>query len=491
MRRKPPFPRSFFNFTYSKLFIILLPLLIAVTLVSAAVFVYYPIGIAANWVEPPVRFQAAPGITTELYDDNATAVVDVTATGRDLVLDQRNAFIYDDYSTNPFTGGRLTTNTNVWNWEQGWRCIRAGVDGPAPSWGGQHVAYYANTTPAGTTVVYVLAKERHNTNREGQYSELMMINSGTRFYTLGYHYEDYPDYIEIWRYLNGWSRLSQTLRSLGDNTWFIFLGRRYISSGQMQLTVYDENGGMLSATSASDTRFPVNLYGIGLYDRYDDNRDLSAWFDEFVACANANPRYINVTQLQQGWTVYLESENSRDITYDTADSNGVASLDVLFCPAGQIPHDSAWIVRNGYLRIEDENGVVVLRKQFSVIVGGDVYTLVSVISDFRILDFMNFDSKPYNVSLRIESLNVIGFANSMSIWISSGSASSQPIRISNNAIVIYETSTITLGAGGMGSIYSTAVMRPSSTVNITLTFNYSLPSVEVEYLNSVTLRIHG
>jgi hypothetical protein len=257
--------------------------------------------------------------------------------------------------------------------------------------------------------VYVLAKERHNTNREGQYSELMMINSATRFYTLGYHYEDSPNYIEIWRYLNDWTRLSQTRRSLNDNTWFIFLGRRDISSGQMQLTVYDENGGMLGATSARDTSFSVNLYGIGLYDRYSDNRDLSAWFDEFVACANANPRYINVTQLQPGWRAYLEDEQGRDITSATADSNGVASLNVLFAPSGQIPHDSAWIVRDGYLRVEDNTGVVIIRKRFSLILGGDTYALVSVTpTALPILGLRNFDSKPYEGSFRIASLAVSG-----------------------------------------------------------------------------------
>lgn len=126
------------------------------------------------------------------------------------------------------------------------------------------------------------------------------------------------------------------------------------------------------------------------------------------------------------------------------------------------------------------------------VVGGDVYSYVSVLPNLRILDFRNFDSsKPYDVSLRIESLDVDGsYVNSMNIWISSGSSTSTPIRIYNNDITTYETSTLTLAADSLGYIYSNATFRSLSTVTLILTFRYSLTGVEVEYLNSITLRIH-
>jgi hypothetical protein len=496
MRRKPLSPYFFSHSNYSRLLLILLPLLIAVTLVSAAVFGYYPVSITANWVIPPVRFQAVPGVTTVLSDDDTAAVVDVTLTGRDLVHVGRSAFIYDDFVTNPFPE-RLTTNTNVWKWQQGWRHIRATVDGRAGSWGGEHVAYYAaNATPQGTRVVYMLCKEWHDTAQEGQFIDMLMIESSDAFYTMGYNREflTYPQGIHIGKY-SPWTWLSYSALTLSDNQWFIFLGRRVVSgsgSGTMSFTVYDEMGVRQgNPIGATDASFSASYFGVGIQD-VSPRFDLTVRFDEFLACADAYPWYINVTQLQPGWRAYLESENARDITSATADSNGVASLNVLFAPSGQIPHDSAWIVRDGYLRVEDNTGVVIIRKRFSLILGGDTYALVSVTpTALPILGLRNFDSKPYDVSLRIESLDVRGYVNSMDLWISSGSGTSTPIRISNNGIVTYETSTLTLGANSLGYVYLNTVVRPLSAVTLVLTFRYSLTGVEVKYLNSITIRVYG
>jgi hypothetical protein len=79
----------------------------------------------------------------------------------------------------------------------------------------------------------------------------------------------------------------------------------------------------------------------------------------------------------------------------------------------------------------------------------------------------------------------------MNLWISSGSGTSTPIRISNNGIVTYETSTLTLGANSLGYVYLNTVVRPLSAVTLVLTFRYSLTGVEVKYLNSITIRVYG
>ena len=477
MRAKPhPSPLSFSHSNYSRLLLILFPLLIAVTFVSAAVFVYYPVSITANWVNPPVTFfnPGTSGVAVSLYDDYTRAEVDVASPGV-LTLARRHAFVWDDFS-DASSLNRLTRNTpEVWSWESG-GYIRVSADGQARDWGGERVAYYANDpVPNGANNVYVLVKEWHDTTAVGQYSGLTMIESSARFYTLEYHNENTGS-IDIWRYRNGWNQLASSSLTLSDNVWRIFLGRRVVSSGAMSLTVYDSGGSYMGAVSATDTFISVTRVGVGIYDRNTDGNYLTAQFDDFVACYNANPSFVNVTGLAQGWTVYLKDSGGSIVASATAGPNGVASLNVLTRP----------IVRGASFEIR-WNGYTILSQSFSEVVGGDVYSCN--LRDMNILGFQNWDSKAYNVYLRVESLSVpSGYSGRINIWVGSGTATT-PIQIVGGSIIQGTTSTITIGPYATNYIHGTFSLSPSTPVVLTLSFHYYLDGVEVEY--PVTVRVHN
>jgi hypothetical protein len=481
MRRKPLSPSFFSHSNYSRLLLILLPLLIAVTLVSAAVFVYYPVSINANWVNPPVTFfnPETPGVTVSLYDDNTRAEVDVTSPGV-LTRVERYAFVWDDYSDNPFTEGRMSRNGG-WDWNSA-GYIEISIDGQSSDYGGMWVAYYSTTIPNGTSVVYVLAKEWHDTSASDQRIALIMINNDTNLYTFGYRYRTPSPQIEIRRLQNGkWNTRSFSSLNLIDNTWRIFMGRRVVSgtgAGGMSFTVYDISGNQLGATSTTDISFTVSLFGVGIRDnpRPDGNR-LAARFDDFIACRDADPSFVNVIGLMQGWTVYLIDSGGNTVASATAGSNGVASLNVLTRP----------IVRNARFEIR-WNGIVILPSQsFPEVVGGDVYSCN--IRDMNILGFQNQDNKAYNVYLKLEGIQVPqGYSGSINLWLGAGFGST-PIRIVGNVVYQDTTSTITLGSGAPNYIHGTFSLSPSTSVVLTLSFHYYLDGVEVEY--PVTVRVHS
>ncbi|MEM2981066.1 MAG: hypothetical protein QW385_06885 [Thermoproteota archaeon] len=291
-------------------------------------------------------------------DDPDTAV-------QDLVLDKRNAFFWDDFSTDPFAEGRLTA-TNAWSWNPA-GYIQVSADGSSGSLGGAHIAYYPSMIKPGTSTVYVLVKERHSTTASNQHVGLAMFNlNNAQLYTLEF-YRDSNRRLGIWRYMGSWSWITRTTLSLADNTWFIFLGSRNINTGVMTLTVYNSGGTQQGTQSATDTSIGANHVGLFIRDETLGGGSLSASFDNFVVCADADPSIITVTGLAQGWTVRVEDDVGNGLTqWFTAGTNGAASLNVRTNP----------IFRNAYLHIRDRNGATVIRKQFPEIIGGDVYRLL-------------------------------------------------------------------------------------------------------------------
>ncbi len=287
----------------------------------------------------------------------------------ELELVKRNAFIYDDFSTDPFTSGRLTTNTEAWSWNRAESYIQVSADGPSGSWGGAHVAYYSNSTPSTTGTVYVLSKEWYDTTQSSgqsgrQGAGLAMINSETSFYTLEF-YRDPNRRLGAW-YFSGtrWDYSNRISSSLSPPTWFISLGSRSVNTGVMRLTVYNTGGSPVGSTLTANTNPAVwaSLVGLSIYDERNGHGSLAARFDDFVASIDADPRFVNVTGLTPGWTVRLKDGNNATVASATATSRGVASLNVITRP----------IVKNA--RIEIYSGAtLILSKSFDVVVGGDVY----------------------------------------------------------------------------------------------------------------------
>ena len=461
------------------------------TLVSAAVFVYYPVSINANWVNPPVVFSSqglSPQVDVTLYDDNTRAEVNVNARDqdRDLIRVERTAFIYDDFSSNPFEGRWVRNVPGVWTWVQEGnnRFISANVNGESESWGGEYVAYYAGAQAPSSGVFYVLVRERHIIRDWYQYVNLIMAadTGGNSFYALGYRgFEPgFLDLIGLWRYQNSWSTLAWEWLRLDNNAWFIFLGKRDVGSGGLSLTVYNSQGGSLGGLSAQDTNILARYLGVGVrdVDLFLPLNSLTADFDDFVACY-ANPSFVNVTGLGQGWRVELYDGNTL-IDQEYADSQGFVSLNVLTRP----------IIKNGRIDIYDGNSNHIFRKNFSEdIVGGDVYMFVSILSGLRVLRFDIQDTKPYSFSLKLDDWDITGFVRSMDVWVESvsGTPSSSHIRIRSNYVEEDETNSITIS--NQGFIYLDAIVSYSSSVVLELTFKYSLQGVEVYY--PVTVTVHG
>ncbi len=481
MRAKPRWhlPIVFSKSIHSKLSVLLI-LLINVTLVGATVLAYYDFTVAVSWVDPPVSFRDpnTPGVSVELYDDATSARVEVASPGV-LALIKRSAFIWDDYSDNPFTSGRLTINAGTWSWNPA-GYITVSASSSASSWGGACVARYAASPPAGTSVVHVLVKELHITNANNQYSGLIMANSPSLFNLMGYRRGTGASRFITIRRLSGlsWTTVVEASLTLAENTWFIFLGRREYSGG-VGFTVYSTAGLQQgSPLSATDTAFPVNLVGVGVYRA---GGTITAYFDDFVACANANPRFVNITGLEEGWTVHLYDGGGSLLTQATAGSDGKASLDVLTRP----------IVRNARLEVR-QGGIVILPSQsFSEVVGGDVYECS--VKDMSILGFQNQDSKIYNAYLKVKSVEVPeGYLGSINLWVGP-SFGTTPIQIVGSNVLVDTTSEVMLDEFDASLVHGTFSLSPMppSQIVLTLSFHYYVPSSRVEVEYPVKVIIHG
>jgi len=475
MSKKSPSPPTLLSSsTYFKPFVLLV-LVFSAALVSAAVFAYYPFSLSTSWVDPPVRFgdPATPGVSVQLHDDETAADVDVASPGV-LTRTGRSAFVWDDYSEDPFANGRLTANGGTWSWNPvGY--IEVSATSLSSSWGGACVAYYSANPPPGTSLIYVLTKELHATRANDQYSGLIMAESDSEFYLMGYSHAPRRG-IRIRKYSgDSWATLASASLNLAENTWFNFLGVRETAGG-LSFTVYDNAGAQQGdSISTTDPTVTVNLVGVGIYT---NNRQLTACFDDFVACADANPSLVNVTGLKEGWTVYLYDGSGALVKQATAGPDGKVSLEVLTKP----------IIRNGRLEIKQGNVVILPSQSFSEVVGGDVYECS--VKDINILSFRNEDSKAYSVYLRVKSIQVpAGYSGSINLWV--GPAETTPIQIVGSSVLVDTTSEITLNpveTSRVHGIFSPS-LTPSSQIVLTLSFHYYIPSskVEVEYPVKVTV----
>ncbi|MEM2088718.1 MAG: hypothetical protein QXF52_08660 [Thermoproteota archaeon] len=459
------------------------------TLVSAAVFVYYPIGIAATWVYPLVRFQdpSTSGVSVTLSNDNTTAVVDAT-TSRDLVLDDRNAYIWDDFNTNPFSApARLTVVGSCSpgaSWDSANRLVRFDATSAASGgWHGDHmVAYYATQTPGGTSRVYLLMRTRVTSSpRRGVWKGFFLFQgSPSTYYYYTYEFWDSTesDGMKIVRFAPGFSYTELATNTVRDNGgWYGQWGVRYISGGYMQYRVWGATSGTLTYTDPTYSNTPSQVGFGGSLDR----REVIE-FDDFIASADADPLFVNVTNLDPGWTVYLENSGGTVLTSATAGSSGIANL--------SLSMTTGWIIRNGRLRIMQGSTPIMPSKSFDVIVGGDVYRCISVLTDRNLLAYRNFDNQLYNVFLKLDSYSITGTMYSLNLWVGSGTGTT-PIRFVNNINVTSTTSTIPLGSGVTNYIHGNATLTRFSTVVLTLSFHYYIPSSEVEVEYPVTVTIHG
>ncbi|MBO3799591.1 MAG: hypothetical protein FGF52_00825 [Candidatus Brockarchaeota archaeon] len=289
----------------------------------------------------------------------------------DIRLYQRSAFIYDDFSEDPFSTGSFTT-PNPASWtpdpDNGW------LRSTAPD-GSFCVAYSTTRIPAGTRVVHVLAKIRYTTSYINQYAGLTMLDeSASNFYLLGFQrYRRSNNYnlrrLGIWRSGQWSGSTSSSSLTLPDNTWLFFLGRRTLTgqySGRMVIEAYDSQGVLIGTLTHNDQQINVNRVGLGLYDETSDGNRLSADFDFFIACADAEPGTVTVRNLRSGYRVIIRDKYGNIVAQATATSGSVA-LNVITNP----------VIKGGSIEIRNSGGTLLFTKTFDLILGGDVYSVVT------------------------------------------------------------------------------------------------------------------
>jgi hypothetical protein len=162
--------------------------------------------------------------------------------------------------------------------------------------------------------------------------------------------------VYIRRWVGGWTTPTSKTVSYASGWYTLYVSwSRSGTTNTISATLYDSNGNPVTTVSASDSQVSVNYFGLDV----DGGTSL---FDNFVL-ATGDPRYVVVSGLQQGWTVELRDASGALVASATADSSGTARLFVAARP----------IVANAKVTVKDAQGVVVIERTFSQVVGGDEY----------------------------------------------------------------------------------------------------------------------
>jgi hypothetical protein len=160
----------------------------------------------------------------------------------------------------------------------------------------------------------------------------------------------------IRRWVGGWTTLTSQTVSYASGWYTLYVSwSRSGTTNTISATLYDSNGNPVTTVSASDSQVSVNYFGLDV----DGGTSL---FDNFVL-ATGDPRYVVVSGLQQSWRVELRDASGALVANATADSSGTARLFVAARP----------IVANAKVTVRDAQGVVVIERTFSQVVGGDEY----------------------------------------------------------------------------------------------------------------------
>ena len=132
----------------------------------------------------------------------------------------------------------------------------------------------------------------------------------------------------------------------------------------MTISVYDSSGNrqFSLSTTSPDTSITVRRVGLGLRDENSGSGTISADFDFFIACADADPSRVRVTGLQSGLWVIIRDSSGNEVARAQAVS-GVATLNVITRP----------VIRNGVIEIRNSRDEILFTKVFDEIVGGDTY----------------------------------------------------------------------------------------------------------------------
>ncbi|MEM4811211.1 MAG: hypothetical protein QXS92_04795, partial [Thermofilum sp.] len=286
------------------------------------------------------------------YDDEKQFTVQVV----DLVLASRTAFLYERFESlsSGWTavGGSWTIVSNCWAGS----CLQGTDNNRGP--GGSSVYVWQGSTPPSFQVLVKLGNAAQNDRTYRGVALLESISSTSRLYAATLYPTGNFIRLQLRLYTTAWSNLA-TYQSNFASSWYT-LHLSYTRSGNQNsfiITFYDNSGAALGSISTADGTLQPRYLALIV----DGGR--ASLFDELVA-ATGDPRFVNVTGLPSGWRVELW-QGATLVASATADTSGNAALNVLQKP----------IIEGATFKIIDEQGQLVISKNFDLILGGDAYRL--------------------------------------------------------------------------------------------------------------------
>jgi len=292
--------------------------------------------------------------------NNATGSVDDTKSftvyAMDLYLKARSALTFTGFESLPSGWSSIGGS---------WSIVSGGVEGNALQGsdnnggpGGTSVYYWASSISGYSSLrAIVQVKAAAGLERLG----FALLVDTSRLYTIDLDFTGKEKAFEI-QYYDGssWQVVASAAYKPALNVWYaIYLEWSWSgSSNVFSAVLYDASGNQLASIPATSYTGPRPAY-IGLVT---DGKNKVGLFDNFVV-ATGDPRYVVVSGLQQGWTVELRDASGNLVASATADSSGTARLFVAARP----------IVANAKVTVKDAQGVVVIERTFSQVVGGDEY----------------------------------------------------------------------------------------------------------------------
>jgi hypothetical protein len=297
----------------------------------------------------------AVNIATGSVDDSKS----FTVYAMDLYLKVRSALTFTGFESLPSGWSSIGGS---------WSIVSGGVEGNALQGsdnnggpGGTSVYYWSGSVAAYTTLQAVV--QVRITSVDSVYRGIVLLQ-GTSSTSQLYEVSVRPRRVGandrittyIRRWVGGWTTLTSQTVSYASGWYTLYVSwSRSGTTNTISATLYDSNGNPVTTVSASDSQVSVNYFGLDV----DGGTSL---FDNFVL-ATGDPRYVVVSGLQQSWRVELRDASGALVANATADSSGTARLFVAARP----------IVANAKVTVRDAQGVVVIERTFSQVVGGDEY----------------------------------------------------------------------------------------------------------------------
>lgn len=302
-------------------------------------------------------------LPTERGEYTWRVIVNNTATGRledektfivkpkDLCIVKRNAVSYTTLENLPGNwspwGGSWTITVGIGR--SGTNALQGKDDDKGP---GEASLYYSQY-PSSAYVAVQLKAIHPPLNRLG----LALLNSSSSPFTLisaNLDYKGGDKGFAIERYDNNWQTVRSYRLNPSANTWYTLIIRW--EAPTLTATVYDSSGVLLARLNASVSGFTPKYVALIV-----DSKGTS-YFDNLVI-SREDPRYVQVTGLEQGWTAELYLRDTL-ISSARADASGVA----------RIPVVTDLIVPNARIVVKDSLGNIVIERNLSEVVGGDEYT---------------------------------------------------------------------------------------------------------------------